>query len=52
MYRQAERIIAQEMPAVPLSYGRDRLLIKPWVSALPISVIRGPILDEIVIDHH
>jgi oligopeptide transport system substrate-binding protein len=52
MYRQAERIIAQEVPAVSLSYGRDRILIKPWVSALPISVINGPILREIVIDQH
>jgi oligopeptide transport system substrate-binding protein len=52
MYRQAERIIAQEVPAVPLAYGRQHLLIKPWISAFPISVIRGPILREVVIDQH
>jgi oligopeptide transport system substrate-binding protein len=52
MYRQAERIVAQEVPAFSLSYGRDHWMIKPWVSAFPISVINGPILREIIIDNH
>jgi ABC-type oligopeptide transport system substrate-binding subunit len=52
MYHQAERIIAEEVPAVPIAYGRSHLLIKPWISVLPISIVNGPILREIVIDQH
>jgi oligopeptide transport system substrate-binding protein len=52
MYRQAERIIAEEVPAVTVAYGRIGLLIKPWVVALPVSVINGPILREAVLEAH
>jgi ABC-type oligopeptide transport system substrate-binding subunit/predicted Ser/Thr protein kinase len=52
MYRQAERIITQEVPVVALSYGRAHWLTKPWVSAFPVSVINGPILSEIVVEDH
>jgi oligopeptide transport system substrate-binding protein len=31
LYGQAERILAQEAPLVPLVYSRNPLLVKPWV---------------------
>jgi ABC-type oligopeptide transport system substrate-binding subunit len=52
MYRQAEQILVEEVPVVPLTYGREHVLVKPWLQALPTSVINGIILKDIVIEPH
>jgi oligopeptide transport system substrate-binding protein len=31
MYRQADRILVEEAPVVPLAYDRSHILVKPWV---------------------
>ncbi len=37
LYGQADRILVEEAAIVPLAYGRRHLLVKAWVSKLPIS---------------
>jgi oligopeptide transport system substrate-binding protein len=38
MYRQADKILVEEAPVLPLTYGRTRLLAKPWVSFPPLGL--------------
>jgi oligopeptide transport system substrate-binding protein len=52
LYRQAEQILVDEAPAVPINYGRGHVLIKPWLPGLPHSIIAGNILKDIIIDPH
>jgi ABC-type oligopeptide transport system substrate-binding subunit len=52
LYRQAEQILVEEAPIVPLAYGRLHVLIKPWVQSLPASGISGNILKDIVMEPH
>lgn len=52
MYRQAERILVEEMPSIPISYGRSHYLIKPWVTTWPSSIVKGPIFKDIIIEPH
>jgi len=52
MYEQAEQILVEEAPILPLAYGRDHVLIKPWVQSLPASGINGNILKDIIIEPH
>ena len=37
LYRQADRILMEEAPLVPLSYPQYPLLVKPWVKGYPVS---------------
>jgi len=52
IYRQAERILLEEMPIIPISYGRNHFLLKPWVSTWPTSIVRGPIFKDIILEPH
>jgi len=52
LYEQTDRILVEEAVMLPLSYGRWRLLVKPWISKFPTSAIRGPSWKDIVIEQH
>jgi oligopeptide transport system substrate-binding protein len=52
LYRQAERILLEEAPVIPVVYGRQHMLIKPWVQKLSSSVIRENYWKDVVIDPH
>ena len=52
LYRQAEQMLLEETPAVPLYYGRIHVMIKPWLPGLPSSMITGNILKDIIIEPH
>jgi ABC-type oligopeptide transport system substrate-binding subunit len=52
MYREAQQILAEEVPVLPLIYGRGHVLIKPWLRGLPSSMVNGNILKDIVIEPH
>lgn len=52
MYRQAEQILVDEAPIIPLSYNRYHLLKKPWVLALPLKAPGGLIIKDIIIEAH
>jgi oligopeptide transport system substrate-binding protein len=46
LYAEADRILAQEAPIVPLMYVRYHTLVKPWVQNYP-----GPWKDVIIEPH-
>ncbi len=52
LYRQAEQILVEEVPIVPIGYNRAHILVKPWLPSLPVSLINGIILKDIVIEPH
>jgi len=41
-----------EAPILPLFYGRQHLLVKPWVSSFPISALNGWYWKDTVIEPH
>ena len=52
LYRQAELILVDEAPVVPVYYNREHVLVKPWIPGLRASIITGNILKDIVIEPH
>jgi ABC-type oligopeptide transport system substrate-binding subunit/DNA-binding SARP family transcriptional activator len=52
LYRQADRILIEEAPVIPIGYGRQHLLVKPWVSRIPTSAIKYLFWKDVVIEPH
>jgi ABC-type oligopeptide transport system substrate-binding subunit len=52
LYRQADRILVEEAPLIPLTYDRTHLLVKPWVSRYPTTGIRWWFWKDVVIEPH
>jgi ABC-type transport system substrate-binding protein/DNA-binding SARP family transcriptional activator len=52
LLRQADQILMHEAPLLPLFYGRQHLLVKPWVSSFPISALNGWYWKDTVIEPH
>jgi len=52
MYEQAEPILLQEAPILPLWHYRSHLLVKPWVSRYPTSPLRLWFWKDVVIEPH
>jgi ABC-type oligopeptide transport system substrate-binding subunit len=52
VYAEVERILAEEVPLLPLIYGRSHFLYKPWVRRYPRSVIGGHFWKDVVIEPH
>ncbi|MEA3397951.1 MAG: peptide ABC transporter substrate-binding protein, partial [Chloroflexota bacterium] len=52
LYRQADRILVEEAPILPLIYERDHLLVKPWVSRYPLSAIKPSFWKDVVLELH
>jgi oligopeptide transport system substrate-binding protein len=52
LYGRADRILVEEAAIVPLTYGREHLLLKPWVSRFPISAIRPWFWKDVIIEPH
>ena len=51
-YRQAQEILVEEMPLLPVLYGRVSLLVKPWVRRFPTSPISWHHWKDVVIEPH
>jgi ABC-type oligopeptide transport system substrate-binding subunit len=49
LYRQAENILIEESPILPLVYGRQHLIFKPWVKRFPTSTSRYVHWKDVVI---
>jgi ABC-type oligopeptide transport system substrate-binding subunit/class 3 adenylate cyclase len=49
LYEQAERILAEEAPIMPLFHHSTRLLAKPWVTRFPATGLREWFLKDVVI---
>jgi ABC-type transport system substrate-binding protein len=41
-YREAEMILADEAVVVPLAYGVEHLMLKPWVTQYPTVAVKHP----------
>jgi len=52
MYEQAERIMAEEAPVLPLFYMRFHLLVKPWVRRYPTSPHKLWFWKDVIIEPH
>jgi ABC-type transport system substrate-binding protein len=52
LYQQGERILAEEVPILPLVYGRWDILLKPWVSRYPLSPTGSWFWKDVVIEPH
>jgi ABC-type oligopeptide transport system substrate-binding subunit len=52
MYQQADRILVEEAPILPLLYYRQHLLVKPWVRKYPTSAIEKWFWKDVVIEPH
>lgn len=52
LYHQADKILIEEASVVPLVYGRRHILVKPWVSRFPTSVIKWYYWKDVVIEPH
>ena len=52
MYEQADRMLIEEAPILPLLYARWHLLVKPWVRKYPISPSKSWFWKDVVIESH
>jgi oligopeptide transport system substrate-binding protein len=51
-YAEVERMVAEEVPLLPLIYDRSHWLYKPWVRRYPRSVAGGYFWKDVVIEPH
>jgi ABC-type oligopeptide transport system substrate-binding subunit len=52
LFRQAEEILIDEVPVLPISYRRYDYLYKPWVRIVPYSPSKGWYWKEYIIEPH
>jgi ABC-type oligopeptide transport system substrate-binding subunit/tetratricopeptide (TPR) repeat protein len=52
LYRQADRILVDEAPILPLTYERYHWLVKPWVRSFPLSPSKAWFWKDVIIDPH
>lgn len=52
LYRDADTILVQEAPIVPLDYGRRHWLVKPWVKNFRASAIYWWFWQDVIIEPH
>jgi oligopeptide transport system substrate-binding protein len=52
LYQAADRIFIEEAVILPLLYGRDHFLVKPWISHFHSSPLRTWHWKEVVIEPH
>jgi oligopeptide transport system substrate-binding protein len=50
LYAEAERILAEQVPLLPLWYIRSHLLRQPWVRRFPTSPMRQWFLKDVVLE--
>jgi len=51
-YRKADLLLVEEVPILPLTYEREHLLVKPWVSRYPTSATQAAFWKDAVIRPH
>jgi ABC-type oligopeptide transport system substrate-binding subunit len=52
MYHEAERILVEEVPIVPLTYPRLQVLVKPWVKNFRVAGALRAWYKEIILEPH
>ena len=49
LYRQAEEILVEDIPILPVSYGRVHILLKPWVKGYRMAMLKQQLWKDVVI---
>jgi ABC-type oligopeptide transport system substrate-binding subunit len=52
LYRQAEAILVEEAPVLPLCYARFHMLVKPWVRRFTTSPLRWWYWKDVILEPH
>jgi oligopeptide transport system substrate-binding protein len=52
LYEEAERILAEEAPIMPIFHRSTRLLVKPWVTRFPSTGLREWFFKDVIIKPH
>jgi ABC-type oligopeptide transport system substrate-binding subunit len=52
LYQQADRMLIEKAPIMPVAHGRLHLLVKPWVSSLPTAPDKWWFWKDVVIQPH
>jgi ABC-type oligopeptide transport system substrate-binding subunit len=52
MCQQADRILVEEAPVLPLCYGRLHALVKPWVRRYLTSSLKWWFWKDVIIEPH
>ena len=52
LYEQAERILAEDAPIMPIFHRSTRLLVKPWVTRFPTTGLREWFFKDVIIKPH
>jgi len=52
MYQQADSILVEEAPILPLFYPRLHQLVKPWVTEYPLSPLKSWYWKDVIIERH
>jgi oligopeptide transport system substrate-binding protein len=52
LYAEVERLLAEEVPLLPLTYERAHLLLKPWLRRYPVSVSGDQHWKDVIIEPH
>ncbi|MBN1152407.1 MAG: peptide ABC transporter substrate-binding protein, partial [Dehalococcoidia bacterium] len=50
LYREAERVLADDAPCLPLMYGSNQVLVKPYVSGYAPNALGVPDLTTVSVD--
>ena len=52
LYQQADRILMEEVPIIPLTHVRGQVLAKPWVRRFPAEPFGGLSWKDVIIEPH
>jgi oligopeptide transport system substrate-binding protein len=52
LYQQADSLLIEQAVVMPLTYGRSRYLIKPWVARYPLTAVGDRFWRDVVIEPH
>jgi ABC-type transport system substrate-binding protein len=52
MYRQADQILIEESPILPLTYGRVHMLMKPWVRKYLTAPVKWWFWKDVILEPH
>ena len=50
IYREAERVVVADAPCLPLMYGANHVLVKPYVAGFTLSPLGVPDLSRVSVD--
>ena len=52
LYSRLGRILVEEAPIMPLIYGRQHMLVKPWVTRYPVPATGQLFWKDVIIEPH